>query len=449
MWNRLTEGLADIVAPEEGTGQEEQDNTDHLWSRFASVVAPLPVSPSSVGAAENDKDEPDLYICDLERALLQRKKQNEALETKIREFESREGELKRQVTEQEVEIAQQKADIQRLQAIRHDSGTWQTENGETPLGLNQEQLVQELHQSQAHIDAVAARCQAYEKELVSLRDEVEELQTANETLQKDKREIRSRLAEYEQGYVEMLAEMEQMKAVNGEEKATLMAKSEDHASSIDSQRLYDLEARLKTSEADKAVAQQDAKRLQRDLDALDGVLHQFQANNRAQKKHVAAVEAELERAKSELQTRQLLPEPNEEAIDDLERVMGKLAKKTHECEQLREALESTATQYNSERDVLDKRLAAQLVVAYVDSNKKGEVLQLMARIMGFTEDEKRRVGVGYPIQVNGGGGLFSSIIGLVAPGEGATTSVDPSTIEGKNFADLWSEYLLEEASKGQ
>ncbi|CAI5707585.1 unnamed protein product [Peronospora effusa] len=451
MWNRFTEGLADIVAPEEGIGQEEQDDTDQLWNRLSSVVAPLPVSPDSTEAARNDEDEQDQYICDLERALLQRKKQNEALETKVQELERREGErqLQKQLKEQEVEIAQQKADIERLQAARHDIGTLQTENGTIPLGLNQEQFVQELHQSQAQVDALLARCQAHEKELVSLRSRVKELQTANETLQKEKREIRVRLAEYEQGYVEMLAEMEQMKAVNEKEKATLLVESEEHASSIDNQRLYDLEAQLKTSEADKVVAQQDAERLQRDLDALEGVLHQFQVDNKAQKKHVAAVEAELERATSELQTRQPLSEPNEEAMDDLDRVMEKLAKKTHECEKLREALESTATQYNSERDVLDKRLAAQLVVAYVDSNKKGEVLQLMARIMGFTEDEKRRVGVGYPIQGNGGGGLFSSIIGLVAPGEGVTTSVDPSTIEGKNFADIWSEFLLEEASKGQ
>ena len=186
------------------------------------------------------------------------------------------------------------------------------------------------------VDALAARCQAHENEVVLLRERVEELQTANATLQNDKREIRSRLAEYEQGYVEMLTEMEQMKAVNEEEKATLLVKSEEHANSIDSQRLYDLEARLKTSEADKMIAQQDAERLQRELDALEGVLHQFQVDNRTQKKHIAAVEAELERAKSELQTRPSLLKPNDEAIDDLNRVMEKLAIKTHECEQLHE-----------------------------------------------------------------------------------------------------------------
>lgn len=68
---------------------------------------------------------------------------------------------------------------------------------------------------------------------------------------------------------------------------------------------------------------------------------------------------------------------------------------------------------------------------------------------GFTEDQKRRVGVGCPVEGNGGGGLFSSIVKLVAPGEGGKPLVDPSTIEGKNFADIWFEYLLEEVSKGK
>lgn len=82
MWNRLTESLADIVAPEEEF-EQEQDDTGQLWSRIASVVAPLPTSPNSAGNGRNDEDEQDQYICDLERALLQRKKHNEALENKV------------------------------------------------------------------------------------------------------------------------------------------------------------------------------------------------------------------------------------------------------------------------------------------------------------------------------------------------------------------------------
>ncbi|POM73171.1 Hypothetical protein PHPALM_10003 [Phytophthora palmivora] len=448
MWSRLTEGLADIVAPEDG--DEQQNDEDQLWSRFTAVVAPPPTSPSGAAVAGNEEDEQEQYICELERALLQRKKQNEALENKIRELETRgveERQLKRQLKEQEVEITQHKATIERLQTARHDAVAFQVEEGQTS-GTDRDRLMQELQQSQAEVDAMASQCQAQEKELISLRDQVEELQAANETLQDDEREARSRAAEYEQGYIDLLAEIEKMKTTNEEEKAVLMAKSEEHVSSIDSQRLYDLEARLTTSEADKAVAQQDAERLQRDLDALEGVLHQFQVDNKAQKERVALMEMELEQAKKELQTRQPLPEPADEA-NDFDRAMEKLAKKTHECEQLREALESTATQYNSERDVLDKRLAAQLVVAYVDSTKKGEILHVMAQMMGFSEEQKRRVGLGYPIEGNGGGGLFSSIINLVTPSDSENAPVDPSTIEGKSFADVWSEFLLDEASKGK
>ncbi|KAK1930810.1 Golgin candidate 4 [Phytophthora citrophthora] len=457
MWSRLTEGLADIVAPEEG-GEDERNDEDPLWNRFSAVVAPPPLSPAPTPSAApaSEDDEQEQYICELERALLQRKKQNETLEQKIKELESRAGDerqLKRHVKEQEMEIAQQKAVIERLQAARNEAVVLQSDEGQSS-GSDRDLLVQELQQSQAEADSLAVQCQAHEKELVSLRDRVEELQAANETLLEDEREARSRAAEYEQGYVDLLAEIEKMKTTNEEEKAALVAKSEEHASSIDSQKLYDLEARLTTSEADKAIAQQDAERLQRDLNALEGILHQFQVENKAHKERVAAMEVELEQVKTELQTRQPLPEPTEGETNDLERVMEKLANKTRECEQLREvkggfvALECTATQYNSERDVLDKRLASELVVAYVDSNKKGEVLQLMARMMGFTEEQKRRVGLGYPIEGNGGGGLFSSIIGLVAP-EGGGVPVDSSAIEGKSFADMWSEFLLDEANKGK
>ncbi|GMF55804.1 unnamed protein product [Phytophthora fragariaefolia] len=376
MWSRLTEGLADMVAPEEGDEQLQGDE-DPLWSRFAAVVAPPPASEGSAPAASGEEDEQE-----------------------------------------------------QLQAARNDAVALQAEEGQE-AGTDTERLVQELQQAQAEVcnavfcwccclsdkpsnrfcrvtqaDALAAQCQAHEKNVLSLRDRVEELQIAIETLKDDEREARSRASEYEQGYMDLLAEIEKMKTANEEEKAALMAKSEEHASSIDSQRLYDLEARVATSEADKSVAQQDAERLQRDLNSLEGVLHQFQVDNKTQKDRVASLEAELEQARKELQTRQPLSEPRVGDPSDFERIMQKLTKKTRECEQLRE---------------------------------------------GFTEEQKRRVGIGYPIEGNGGGGLFSSIIGLVAPGENSTAStiIDPSDLAGKSFADMWSEFLLDEASKGR
>lgn len=116
MWSRLTEyaekGIAEIVASADDTSGASQEE-DELWTRFTSIVAPPPASASprqqqekqqqqkpplstsstrstrdtdaSAGALlAEEEDEQEQYIYELERALLQRKKQNEALEAKVR-----------------------------------------------------------------------------------------------------------------------------------------------------------------------------------------------------------------------------------------------------------------------------------------------------------------------------------------------------------------------------
>uniref|UniRef100_A0AAV1USN5 GRIP domain-containing protein n=1 Tax=Peronospora matthiolae TaxID=2874970 RepID=A0AAV1USN5_9STRA len=461
MWSRLAEGLADIVAPEEGYAQQIEDTTDPdlvlARSDASSPFVYLNESAASPATVKAEEDEQEQYIRDLERALIQQKKQNRALEDKVKKIKikSRQADedkkeaqfmLQSESRDQEVEIApRQQINTNAAQYAEHDDiRTLQTKE-ERVSRVKYDRLVQELQQSQTEVNTLTTKCQDQEKELASLRDQVEVLRVANETLQQDEQEIRVRAAEYEQGYVNLLEEIEKMKTTNEEKKMTLISKSKDHEKSIDSQRLYDLEAQLATAEADKALAQLDAERLQRDLNALEDVLHQFQMDNKAYKARIIILEAELEQATSTLQSCQPLSKPFEGECNDFERLMEKLEKKSRECEQLREALERTATQYTSERGMVDQRLAAQLVVAYVDSDKKGDILHLMARILDFTEDQKRRVGVGYPIEGNGGGGIFSSIIGLVAPG-GESASIDPSAIEGKKFTDLWSDFLLDESS---
>ncbi|TDH71490.1 hypothetical protein CCR75_009370 [Bremia lactucae] len=307
-----------------------------------------------------------------------------------------------------------------------------------------------LNLSIVHSTAInATQCQTHEEALVLMRKQLEELKAANETLQEHERVAHSRAAEYEQGYMTLLTEMETLKTTNEIKMATLLANKDEHACSIASQQIYDLEAQLATSEADKAVAQKDAERLQKDLNALEGVLHRFQMNSKVQKERVAAMEAALERAKQELQSQQAILEPSEGIANDYQRVLAKLAEKTRECEQLREALESSTMQYYSDREVLDKRLAAQLVVAYISRVQKSDVLHLMARMMDFTEEQKSRVGLCHPIEGNGGGGLISSILEFVAPEENAQAAVDPSTIGDKSFAEMLSEFLVDEAAKGK
>uniref|UniRef100_M4B351 Uncharacterized protein n=1 Tax=Hyaloperonospora arabidopsidis (strain Emoy2) TaxID=559515 RepID=M4B351_HYAAE len=375
MWSRLAEGLADIVAPEEGYAQQIEDTTDQELDSVPSNVSSPSVylnesaaSPATV-KAEEDEQEQEQYIRDLERALIQQKKQNRALEDEVKEIKikSRQADegkkeahfpLKSESRDQEIEISsrQQINTNAEVQFAEHgDTQTLQTKE-ESVSRVKYDQLVQKLQQSQTKVNTLTTKCQDQEKELTSLCDQVEALRVANETLQQDEQEIRFRAAEYEQGYVNLLEEIEKMKTTNEEEKKTLISESKDHEKSIDSQRLYDLEAQLATAEADKVLAQLDAERLQRDLNALEDVLHQFQMDNKVHKARIIILEAELEQATSTLQSRQPLSKPFEGECDDFERLMEKFEKKSRECEQLRE-------------------------VAYVDSDKKGELLHLMARIL--------------------------------------------------------------------
>lgn len=103
-----------------------------------------------------------------------------------------------------------------------------------------------------------------------------------EELQEQEREVRERASEFEQGYVRLLAEIEKMKAESEEANRLLVASTAAHAASTENQTIFDLESRLSASEADKEIAIQDAERLQKSLDALEGVLHQFQADQKQQ-----------------------------------------------------------------------------------------------------------------------------------------------------------------------
>uniref|UniRef100_K3WIR6 GRIP domain-containing protein n=1 Tax=Globisporangium ultimum (strain ATCC 200006 / CBS 805.95 / DAOM BR144) TaxID=431595 RepID=K3WIR6_GLOUD len=366
----------------------------------------------------------------------------------LQQTASKEADLLDQMNEKD-------ATIQRLQANL------------TQVKASMEHLASELKEAQSYTDELEGYCRQQKQKIASQREQLKELdqvKAAFNALQEQEREMRAQAAEYEQGYVELLAEMEALKAQNEEESKLLIATTEAHAMSTENQTIYDLESRLSATEADKQVALQDAARLQQNVDALEGVLHQFQVDQKQQRERLLGLELALEKAQDTIreQHQHLQSKTNNkeggdktDTSSDLQRVMDVLAKKNLECEQLREALENTAARYTAENDVLDKRLAAQLVVTYFETDRKGDVLQLIARMMGFSEDQKRRVGLGFSVEGNGGGGLFSSILGFVAPSSDdrrqqqgiEAANANDATIDGKSFADIWTEFLLEEAKK--
>lgn len=172
--------------------------------------------------------------------------------------------------------------------------------------------------------------------------ELEALETQFRELQEQEQETRARASEFEQGYVRVLGEIETLRAESEAESQRLVATSEAHAASTENQTIFDLEAQLSAAEADKQVALQDAARLQASVDALESVLHQFQVDQKQLRERLLQLEDALASANAQLESQQQQQREDTasgRATDDsrdLQRVIDVLAKKTLECEQLRE-----------------------------------------------------------------------------------------------------------------
>lgn len=161
------------------------------------------------------------------------------------------------------------------------------------------------------------------------------------------------------------------------------------------------------------------------------------------KQEVAALTEKLKQAEIVESQKKIV----EEKVATLEPQMEIFRKENEQLKQVaasvktafEEALKKLGKREQDEENYVDKRLVKKLILTYLDRNsKKHEVLELIARIVNFTEDEKVKAGM-----------VKSSRWSLVpkflsgtpkeANGAGAQKSGQP------NFTDLWVEYLLKEA----
>ncbi|KAJ8433652.1 hypothetical protein Cgig2_002323 [Carnegiea gigantea] len=127
---------------------------------------------------------------------------------------------------------------------------------------------------------------------------------------------------------------------------------------------------------------------------------------------------------------------------------------------LRRALEQSMTRLNRmsvDSDFLvDRRIVIKLLVTYFQRNHSKEVLDLMVRVLGFSDEDKQRIGVA---QQGTGKGVVRGVLGL--PGRlvggiigGGGSSGIPGTptnmaSDGQSFADLWVDFLLKESEERQ
>ncbi|KAG8087205.1 hypothetical protein GUJ93_ZPchr0010g9855 [Zizania palustris] len=121
---------------------------------------------------------------------------------------------------------------------------------------------------------------------------------------------------------------------------------------------------------------------------------------------------------------------------------------------LRRALEQSMTTLNrmslDSDNSVDRRIVIKLLVTYIQRNHSKEVLDLMVRMLGFSEEDKQRIG---SAQSNAGRGVVRGVLGL--PGRlvggivGGNSAGMPSKAsqDNQSFADLWVDFLVKETEE--
>ncbi|XP_074263362.1 golgin candidate 3-like [Silene latifolia] len=200
---------------------------------------------------------------------------------------------------------------------------------------------------------------------------------------------------------------------------------------------------------------------------LQTALGQYYAEIEA-KEHL---ESDLSLAKEECSKLSLLLQASKQQIEgsnkEKEEMLAKLAQadkmvaewksRVNKLEEdngkLRRAVEQSMTRLNRmsvDSDFLvDRRIVIKLLVTYFQRNHSKEVLDLMVRMLGFTDEDKQRIGVA---QQGTGKGVVRGVLGLpgrlvggiIGGGSGGPPTSTSTASDDQSFADLWVDFLLKE-----
>ncbi|KAJ8458647.1 hypothetical protein OPV22_031573 [Ensete ventricosum] len=121
---------------------------------------------------------------------------------------------------------------------------------------------------------------------------------------------------------------------------------------------------------------------------------------------------------------------------------------------LRHALEQSVTTLNrmslDSDNHVDRRIVIKLLVTYFQRNHSKEVLDLMVRMLGFTEEDKQSIGFAQRAAgkgvVRGVVGLPGRLVGGILGGSSPETSSRVAS-DNQSFADLWVDFLLKETEE--
>jgi chromosome segregation ATPase len=219
-------------------------------------------------------------------------------------------------------------------------------------------------------------------------------------------------------------------------------------------KVNDLQLRLSSVMADLEIVKADSERLVLSNNNLQVALEAFQSEREAEMAMIderkteerdaanAAHAAELDALKLVLQNelRQVQKAADDAVRNTMEEVKeleGKLENLRVENVQTRRALDEAIDRLSqTQDDVVDRTVMKNILLDWLTKagkKERSQVLEMMADLLHFTDDEKRRVHVD---------GRSPSIRNIMSP---PPSKVDVKNLEGENVREKWVNFLLAES----
>jgi chromosome segregation ATPase len=216
----------------------------------------------------------------------------------------------------------------------------------------------------------------------------------------------------------------------------------------------DLQLRLSSVMADLEIVKADSERLILSNNNLQVALEAFQSEREAEMAKIderkteerdavnAAHAAELDALKLVLQNelRQVQKAADDAVRNTMEEVKeleGKLENLRVENVQTRRALDEAIDRLSqTQDDVVDRTVMKNILLDWLTKagkKERSQVLEMMADLLHFTDDEKRRVHID---------GRSPSIRNIMSP---PPAKVDVKNLEGENVREKWVNFLLAES----
>jgi hypothetical protein len=343
--------------------------------------------------------------------------------------------------ERDEEISQVKAKVKKLESSmnEHEEGVEEVE-----------QEVEELHDEN---EALQEQVERLETECVALKDKVATLE--GET---------SQLGELQMELTMLREDRDRERTKN---QSVVQSTITSH-SQVESERdsalaeVRDLKQHLTAALADLEIARADQERILTANSNLQSALEAFQDERQAEMSlvdeqrmeaeeaikcaHAGAVEALKQTHAEEIRQVQLAAEASvKHAMEETRELQATLNKVKNENAQTRRSLDEAIHRLQTtQEDIIDRTLMKNILLDWCtmkEKAKRHQVLQLMASVLHFTDEEKEKVHLTH-MDIES---VRAKVVGALAlPPSNASLEA----LEGENVSEKWVNFLMAETDDG-